>query len=143
MSMLIKDVMTRRAECAHPTDSIAHAAERMKKLDVGSLPVCGDNEKPVGIVTDRDITTRATARSSDPADTTVADVMTPNVIYVFEDQSVEEAGRLMEDKQVRRLLVFDRDKRLVGIVSLGDLALKTRDERLGGQVLEQVSEPPR
>jgi CBS domain-containing protein len=141
--MLVKDVMTPRVECVGPTESIAHAADRMKKLDVGSLPVCGDENRLVGMITDRDITTRATARSSDPAATSVADVMTPSVIYAFEDQSVQEAGRLMEDNQVRRLVVLDRDKRLVGIVSLGDLALKARDGQLGGEVLEQVSEPPR
>ena len=140
--MLVKDVMTPRVECIRPTESIAHAADRMKKLDVGSLPVCGDDEKLVGMITDRDITTRATARSGDPGATRVADVMTPSVIYAFQDQSVQEAGRLMEHNQVRRLVVLDRDKRLVGIVSLGDLALRAGDEQLGGEVLEQVSERP-
>jgi CBS domain-containing protein len=140
--MLVKDVMTFGAECAQPTDSIADAADRMKQLDVGSLPVCGDHDKLVGMITDRDITTRATAQSRDPRDTEVADVMTSNVIYVFEDQSVQEAGRLMEANQVRRLVVLNREMRLVGIVSLGDLAVKTGDEHLGGEVLGQVSEPP-
>jgi len=141
--MLVKEVMTPGVECARPNDTIAYAADRMKALDVGSLPVCGEGDKLVGTVTDRDITTRATAQSHDPAVTRVADVMTPNVSWVFEDQTVEEAGRLMKANQVRRLVVLGRDKQLAGIVSLGDLALRTGDDELGGEVLEHVSEPPR
>jgi CBS domain-containing protein len=142
MSMLVKEVMTPGVECARPADTVAYAADRMKVLDVGSLPVLSDDDELVGTVTDRDITTRATAQSSDPASTSVAEVMTPNVVWVFEDQSVEEAGRLMKSNQVRRLVVMSREKRLVGIVSLGDLALRTGGEGLGGEVLEHVSEPP-
>ena len=139
--MQVKDVMTRGVECARPTDSIARAAERMKELNVGSLPVCGDNDKLVGMITDRDITTRATAEACDPCGTCVSDVMTPDIVYVFEDQDVQEAARLMEENQIRRLVVLDRDKRLVGIVSLGDLAVKNADDALSGEALEQVSEP--
>ena len=139
--MQVKDVMTRGVECARPTDSIARAAERMKELNVGSLPVCGDNDKLVGMITDRDITTRATAQACDPCGTCVGDVMTANVVHVFEDQDVFEATGLMEEHQIRRLVVLDRDKRLVGIVSLGDLAVKNADDALSGEALEQVSEP--
>lgn len=139
--MQVKDVMTRGVECARPTDSIARAAERMKELNVGSLPVCGDNDKLVGMITDRDITTRATAEGCDPSSTCVSDTMTPKVIPVFEDQDVQEAARLMEEHQVRRLVVLNADKRLVGIVSLGDLAVRAGDEQLSGEALEQVSEP--
>jgi CBS domain-containing protein len=139
--MQVKNVMTHGVECARPNDSIAHAAERLRELDVGSLPVCGDNDRLVGMLTDRDITVRATAAACDPCGTCVGDVMTPNVIYVFEDQDVEEAARLMEENQVRRLVVLNRDKRLVGIVSLGDLAVKAGDDELSGEALEQVSEP--
>src|SRR5205809_548709 len=81
-------------------------------------PVCGDHDGLVGMLTDRDITVRATAGASAPTGTCVGDVMTPNLIYVFEDQDVTEAARLMEENQIRRLVVLDRDKRLVGIVSL-------------------------
>jgi CBS domain-containing protein len=139
--MELKQVMTRGVECVRPEDSIAKAAERMRELNVGSLPVCGDHDKLVGMITDRDITVRATAAACDPCATCVQDVMTPEVVYVFEDQDVVEAARLMEDKQVRRLVVLNRDKRLVGIVALGDLAVKAGDDRLSGEALEQVSEP--
>ena len=112
----------------------------MKSLDVGPLPVC-DNDRLVGMVTDRDITVRATAEGDAPTDVRVRDVMTPEVIYCFEDDPVEDAARLMAAKQVRRLVVLNRDKRMVGIVSLGDLAVKTGDEQLAGNALEGISEP--
>jgi CBS domain-containing protein len=139
--MRVNEVMTRGAECVKPADSIAHAAQRMKDLDVGALPVCGDSDRLVGMVTDRDITVRATAGASEPSRTTVQDVMTPDIVYVFEDQDVQEAARLMEKHQIRRLVVLNRDKRLVGIVSLGDLAAKAGSKDLSGEALEQVSEP--
>ena len=139
--MQVNEVMTRCVECVRPNDIIAAAAQRMKDLDVGALPVCGDDGRLVGMITDRDITTRATAGCCDPGGTRIRDVRTPGVVYVFEDQDVTEAARLMKENQVRRLVVLNRDKRLVGIVSLGDLAVETGDEKLAGQTLEQVSEP--
>jgi CBS domain-containing protein len=139
--MKVKDVMTKGAECVRPANSLVEAAQKMKNLDVGPLPVCGDNDRLVGMITDRDITVRAVAEACDPRTTTVKDVMTPDVVYCFEDQDVEEAARLMKEHQIRRLVVLNRDKRLVGIVSLGDLAVETGDEKLAGETLEQVSEP--
>jgi CBS domain-containing protein len=138
--MKVKDVMTRGAECTRPDATLREAAERMKALDVGSLPVC-DNDRLVGMLTDRDITVRATGEGVPPALGQVRDIMTPQVISCFEDQDVGEAARLMEQNQVRRLVVLNRDKRLVGIVSLGDLAAKAGDERRSGETLEKVSEP--
>ena len=139
--MRVKEVMTRGVECVRPEDSIAAAAQKMKDLDVGALPVCGDGDRLKGMITDRDITVRATAGCCDPGGTCVQDVMTPNIIYVFEDQDITEAARLMKENQVRRLVVLNGDKRLAGIVSLGDLAVDTRDEELSGATLEAVSEP--
>jgi CBS domain-containing protein len=139
--MRIKDAMTEGVECARPNDSVAHAADRMRQLDVGALPVCGDNDKLIGMVTDRDITVRATAEACDPGETQVRDIMTPDIVFCFEDQDISEAANLMEEKQIRRLAVLNRDKRLVGIVSLGDLAVKSGDDRLSGEALERVSEP--
>ena len=139
--MLVHDVMTRGVQWVSPGESIARAAERMKELNVGSLPICGENDKLAGMVTDRDITVRATARSREPQTTTVGEIMTPGVVYCFDDQRIEEAAQLMEQHQVRRLPVVNRDKRLVGIVSLGDLAVKNRDDRLSGEALERISEP--
>lgn len=138
--MQVKEVMTAGAECTLSSATLDKAAERMKDLNVGSLPVC-DNDRLVGMITDRDITVRATSLSLDPATTRVADVMTPGIQFCFEDQSVDEAAALMKDKQIRRLPVLNRNKRLVGIVSLGDLAVETKDEYLAGETLERVSEP--
>jgi CBS domain-containing protein len=139
--MRIEHAMTRGVECVHPDDSICHAARRMGELDVGSLPVCGQNDKLVGIITDRDITIRATAASCDPDRTPVHDIMTPKIVCCFEDQDVAEAARLMEEKQVRRLAVLNNENRLVGILSLGDIAVRMHDDRLSGEALERVSEP--
>jgi len=102
--------------------------------------VC-ENDRLVGMVTDRDITVRAVAEGCDPRTATVKEVMTPDVFYCFEDQDVQQAANLMKQNQVRRLVVLNRDKRLVGIVSLGDLAVETGDEHLTGRTLEEVSLP--
>ena len=138
--MRVSEVMTQGVECIGPDATLQEAAAKMKSLDVGPLPVC-DNDRLVGMVTDRDITVRATAEGDAPTDVRVRDIMTPEVIYCFEDELVEDAARLMAEKQVRRLVVLNRDKRMVGIVSLGDLAVKTGDEQLAGNALEGISEP--
>ena len=138
--MKLRELMTRDVEVVHPNSTIKEAAEKMQTLDVGPMPVC-DGSRLVGILTDRDITVRATASGLDPGTARVAEVMTPDVVYAFEDQDHEEAARLMEQHQIRRLIVLDRDKRLVGIVSLGDLATTTSDETLSGEVVTRVSEP--
>ena len=139
--MQVSKVMTRDAECVRPDTTVQEAARKMRDLDVGPLPVCGDNDRLVGMVTDRDIAVRAVADGQDTRTTQVREVMTPDIIYCYEDQDVGEAARLMKENQVRRLVVLNRDKRLVGIVSLGDLAVETGDEKLAGETLEQVSEP--
>jgi CBS domain-containing protein len=113
----------------------------MRDLDVGPLPVCGPQDRLVGMVTDRDITIRGIAEGLDPRTARIRDVMTPNIIYCFEDQDVEEAAQLMKENQIRRLVVLNQDKRLVGIVSLADLAVDGHDEMLAGSTLEAVSEP--
>jgi CBS domain-containing protein len=138
--MLVTNVMTKGAECARPADSLQQAAQKMKDLDVGTLPVC-EGDHLVGMITDRDITVRATAEGLPPGLGHVRDVMTPDVVSCFEDQDVREAARLMQEHQVRRLVVLNRDQRLVGIVSLGDLAVETGDEKLAAKTLEEVSLP--
>jgi CBS domain-containing protein len=109
----------------------------MKTLDVGPIPVC-DGDRIQGMLTDRDITIRATAEGRDPNTTRVREVMTPDVVYCFEDQDVREAAHVMEERQIRRLIVLNRDKRLVGIVSLGDLATQTDDEELDSSELSET-----
>lgn len=138
--MQLKDVMTRDVEVIHPDATLQEAAQMMKALDVGPLPVC-DGARVVGMLTDRDITVRATAEGRDPTTTKVREAMTPEVVSLLEDQDVEEAARLMQEQQLRRLLVMGRDGHVVGIVALGDLAVETGDERRVGQVLEGISEP--
>jgi CBS domain-containing protein len=138
--MQIKEIMTREVTVVPPDATVWDAAEKMKQLDVGSLPVC-DGERLLGMITDRDITVRATAEARDPATTCVRDVMTEQVFWCFDDQSIEEAAETMERAQIRRLPIVNRDKRLVGIVSLGDLAVDTGEEELKAEILESVSEP--
>ena len=138
--MQIKDVMTSNVEVVHPDTTLQDAAKKMKDLDVGSLPVC-DGQRLLGTVTDRDITVRAVAEGRNPTTTPVREVMTSGIVYCFEDQDVREAAKLMKEKQIRRLPILNRDKRLVGIVSLGDLAVDTGNEKMAGQTLTKVSEP--
>jgi CBS domain-containing protein len=138
--MLVSDVMTPQAECVHPSASLRTAAERMKVLDVGSLPV-NDGEQLIGIVTDRDITVRAVADGLDPLATTVDQVMTTGLEFCFEDESIRKAAEQMEECQIRRLIVLSREKQLVGIVSLGDIAVRNDDDALTGEALDQISRP--
>jgi CBS domain-containing protein len=138
--MQLKGIMTPNPECISPEESLQKAAQRMRDLDVGPLPIC-ENDRLAGMLTDRDITVRAVAEGRDPKTTKVRDVMTPDIVYCFEDQDVSEAANLMRERQIRRLLVLNRNKRLVGLVSLGDLAVETGDKGTAGAVLQDVSEP--
>lgn len=137
--MKIKDIMTPRAQCVAPATTLAEAARMMREIDVGALPVC-DNDRLSGMITDRDIVLRGVAEKVDPATTEVRAVMTPGIAYVFEDQEVAEAARIMEERQVRRLPVLNREKRLVGIVALGDMAVDAGTE-ISGEALREISEP--
>jgi CBS domain-containing protein/sporulation protein YlmC with PRC-barrel domain len=139
-AMQIKEIMTRQVEVIHPEATLWEAAQKMAGLDVGPLPVCKGDEL-VGMLTDRDITVRATAEGRDPKTTRVHEVMTPDVVYVFEDEDVSEAASIMMEEQVRRLVVLNQSKKLVGIISLGDLAVHTGDVQQAGETLESVSEP--
>lgn len=138
--MQLKEIMTADVEVIRPDSSIADAAKKMRSLDVGSLPVC-DGERLLGMVTDRDITIRATADGRDPNNTLVRDCMSREIVYCFEDQSAEEAERLMQEKQIRRLPVLTREKQLAGIIALGDLATKTDDVQQVGRTVREISEP--
>jgi CBS domain-containing protein len=135
--MVLREIMTTHVEVVHPEATLKEAAQKMKALDVGPIPVC-DGERLQGMLTDRDNTVRATAEGRDPNTTKVREVMTPDVVYCFEDQDVREAADIMEEKQIRRLVVLNRDKRLVGIVSLGDLATQTGDAELESEELSET-----
>jgi len=137
----IKDIMTPGVECVSPDDTLQDAAAKMKSLDVGPLPVCERN-RVVGILTDRDITVRAVSQGKDPNSCTVRDAMSEHIIYCFDDQDTQEAASLMGQKQIRRLAVLNHDKRLVGVVSLGDIAHRAHDESSAERALEGVSKRP-
>jgi CBS domain-containing protein len=117
----VGEIMTRGVEVAKPDDPLQQAAARMAELDTGVLPV-GEGDRLVGMLTDRDIAIRAVAQGKGP-DAKVRDAMTPEVRYCFEDEDLDDVVRNMGENKVRRLPVMSRDKRLVGIVSLGDVAL--------------------
>lgn len=138
--MQISDIMTRNVQVIAPESTLDEAARMMRDLDVGGLPVCSQ-DRLAGFITDRDIVVRAIAEGESPESCKVSDVMSSQLVWCYEDSDVEEAGKLMEEKQVRRLAVVDRNKKLVGILSLGDLAVEGQDDDFAGEVLEQVSEP--
>jgi CBS domain-containing protein len=120
---------------------LADAARLMRDSDVGPLPVA-DGGRLVGVLTDRDITIRAVAEGKDPFSTRVDEVMTPKVVCCLDSDDVERAAELMQSAQLRRLLVVSDDGRLAGIVSLGDIAVRTGNDTLSGETLQHVSEPP-
>src|SRR5688572_19963063 len=122
--MFIREIMTRPVECVRPNDALQEAAGKMRDLNVGSLPVCGDEDRLVGMLTDRDLAVRAVAEGWDPTSKRVSDAMSEGIVFCFDDQDVEDAAQMVREHQIRRLVVLNRDKRLVGIVSLGDLAVE-------------------
>jgi CBS domain-containing protein len=136
--MKISEIMTSDPELIDPNASIREAAQRMKDEDIGALPV-GENDRLIGMVTDRDIAMRGVAEDRLPSSTSVRDVMSEKIFYCFEDQDVEDAARCMAENQVRRLPILNRDKRLTGIVSLADIA--QTGEECEKTALEGVSEP--
>ena len=137
--MKISECMTRDVKVARPDDTLQKAAAQMAELDAGVLPV-GDNDRLVGMLTDRDIAVRAVAKGMGPQ-TPVRDVMSDDVKYCFEDEELSTVTENMGDIQLRRLPVLNRDKRLVGIVSLGDIAGSQRNADQAGQALAGISKP--
>jgi CBS domain-containing protein len=138
--MNVGDVMTHGVVVTSPDDTVQTAAQTMVDLDTGVLPI-GENDRLIGMLTDRDLSTRIVAEARDATTTVVRDVMSPEVHCCFEDESVEEAADKMSRWQVRRLPVLNRQHRVVGIVSLGDLAREATPEIAGG-VLSGISEAP-
>ena len=136
--MQVRDAMSDDVQIASPNQSIRDAASLMAKIDAGVLPV-GDNDRLVGMITDRDIALRAIALGKGP-DTPVRDVMSQDVKYCFEDDDVDDVAQNMADIKVRRLPVLNKSKRLVGIVSLGDLAVADGPAN-AGEALCGISEP--
>jgi CBS domain-containing protein len=138
--MKVRDILTPDPEIIHPEASLCEAAQKMEQWDIGMLPVC-DGDRLVGALTDRDIVIRAVRKGYDLINTQVKDVMTSRVRYCFEDDDVESAAQIMEDHQIRRLPVMNSAKRLVGMISVGDLAVRMHDEHLVEEVMEHVCLP--
>ena len=136
--MKVKQAMTSEVRVASPEQTIREAAQLMAELDAGALPVA-ENDRLVGMITDRDIAVRAVAEGL-PADTPVSEIMSREVLYCFEDQALDDVARNMGQVQVRRLPVVNRDKRLVGIVSFADLA-RSEQPTTVGRAVSHVSEP--
>jgi CBS domain-containing protein len=135
--MQVSEAMSRDVRIADPGQTIRDVAKIMADIDAGAVPV-GENDRLVGMITDRDIAVRAVAAGKGP-DTPVREVMSQDVKYCYEDEELDHVAKNMGDIRVRRLPVVSRDKRLVGIVSLGDVALKV--EKSGGKAVKGVSKP--
>jgi CBS domain-containing protein len=136
--MKISKCMTRDVQLANPNQTIREAAKMMADIDAGVLPV-GENDRLVGMITDRDIAIRAVAKGKSP-DTKIGEVMSDEVLYCFDDQEIEEVSRNMADIKVRRLPVLNRNKHLVGIVSLGDLS-KKQEPAVTAKAVSNITKP--
>lgn len=139
--MLVRDVMTREVYTAKPTDTPMHVAALMKRHNVGAIPIC-EGDRLVGIITDRDLVVECLTGRCDPSSTPVCEFMTADPIWITPDTPLERAAQLMGHEQVRRLCVCE-ENRLVGIVSLGDLAVSLFDDRLVAETLRQICAPLR
>lgn len=136
--MLAKEVMSTTPEFVSPDTSLIDAAQHMKSHDYGFIPV-GENDRLLGALTDRDLVIRAIAEGKDPNVTSVSEVMTDGIQYCFEDDDLISVADKMERLQIRRLVVLDENKRMTGIISLGDIATKANSPNLSSEIIEQVS----
>lgn len=137
--MRVSEAMTRDVQIANPNQSIHEVARIMAECDVGCLPV-GEQNRLVGMITDRDIAVRAVAKGKAPDQTTVREVMSPDVKYCFDDEEISEVAQNMADVQLHRLPVVDRDKHLVGILALADIA-NCEGVELAGSAVCGISNP--
>lgn len=135
----LKDLMSRDVKVVSPEMTIQDAAKQMRDGDFGMMPV-GEDDRMIGTISDRDIAIRAVAEGHDTT-TKVRDVMSDGIAWAYEDDSVEHAAKIMSERQVRRLPVVDREKRLVGIVALGDFAVESSEIKPAGQALCAISQP--
>ena len=138
--MLVREAMTRRVETLGPEETLVEAARRMRDVGVGALPVCVEGEV-VGFLTDRDIVVRAVAAGRDPAATDVGSSMTAQVVECREDEDLAEAAARMEERAVRRAVVLDSARQLVGLLSVDDVALQS--QTLAGEIIEHARAPER
>jgi CBS domain-containing protein len=139
--MQAKELMTQSVECISPETLVTDAARTMKSRDVGFLPVCEKN-RLVGTLTDRDIVLRVIAEDKDLGASKVSDIMTRNVFWCYEDHTSDEVANFMAEKEVRRLVVLNRQKKLVGVISIGDLAQKGEEHVTGKTIKDIANAPP-
>jgi CBS domain-containing protein len=139
LMQLIRDLMSRDVKVISPEMTIGDAAKKMRDGDFGMMPV-GEDDRMIGTISDRDIAIRAVAEGKDGA-TKVRDVMSEGIAWAYDDDSIEQAATIMSKRQVRRLPVVDRDKRLVGIVALGDFAVESSDIQPAAKALAEISRP--
>lgn len=135
--MKVSEIMTTNVECLAPETGMQQLAIKMKTLDVGFIPIC-ENDRLVGTVTDRDIVLRCIAEGRDINSCTAHDIMTKDVFWCFEDEDVKSVAKKMQEKDVRRMLILNREKRLVGVVSIGDISKV--EEKVSGQTLHDIAE---
>lgn len=138
--MNVSDCMSRNVRLCSPNDSLRDAARAMKEADAGFLPV-GENDRLVGMITDRDIVVRAVAAGKEPDECRIRDIMSPAVKYVFEDETTDDLAQQLAELQIKRMPVVDRNKRLVGIVSLGDIAVVRDSTHEAAAALSGISRP--
>ena len=136
--MKVREAMHRGAQWVSPETTVPELARLMREHDIGAIPI-GDDDRLIGMVTDRDIVCRALADGRDPRTVTARQIMTPGIVFCRDDEELDDAARIMEQKQIRRLPVIDGNKRMVGVLSLGDLA-ESGSRDLGGEVLHAVAE---
>jgi CBS domain-containing protein len=132
--MQLREIMTHEVEVIHPNATLEMASQKMTASNISALPVC-DGEQLVGILTERDLIGRATAKTRNPQTATVSEVMTTDLLSCFEDQESTEALRLMQERQIRHLAVLSRDQRLVGLISLRDVAKPQHEDALAGSAI--------
>lgn len=137
-----RDVMTREVKCCLETDTVDQAAQLMKDQDVGPVPIVEEGSgRLIGIVTDRDLAVKVVAEGRDPTATRISDIMTSNLVTCGPSDSLDQAVRLMEEHQIRRIPVCDDSGRIQGIIAQADIATRTREPRKTAEMVQKISEP--
>jgi CBS domain-containing protein len=137
----VREVMSSDCECIGENDTLLDAAKQLAQLDVGAMPICGEDDKLKGMLTDRDIVVKALAQGKDPGSTKAGDLGEGKPVVIGVEDSIDDALKAMKDNKIRRLPVIDDEKRLCGIVSQGDLATNIDEEKVG-DLVETISAAP-
>ena len=136
--MKLKEIMAQNVETVSPDATLQETAEKMKRRNIGALPVV-EGKKPIGVITDRDITLRAVASGADVTKTKVREIMTRELHFAYDDQTINEACELMEKNKIRRLIVLNREGGLAGVLSLNDVTVKGKETKRSAQVVRTIA----